>query len=225
MPLPSIGEDLNHRYANAVIGLKRKLEVKTFKVDHVHDRLGDVVFVGYLGEMRRNRWSYDLTEIKISSGQLILNTPPTGYINCYRESPTFATYFERVPARQYRKGINKESHRLYLLEENRELFRVINKLTPSIDATKPRYLYYVYNRRYIPFQIALDLMLSGRALSVALNRRYGLFQMYPYDDPIIQFMGRNIGLFKDNKFLITTSAKECADEIHELTGLNVEVSL
>jgi hypothetical protein len=221
--LPRLWEDLNHRYAGSIIGIKQKLEVKPFKVDRVEHVNNIPLFFGSIGERRKNLWDYDDFPVSIESDKLVLNTPTTGYINCYKESPMFAIYLERFNDRQYKRGINKQTHKLFLMKENIEMMRYASKLIPNVDTQRPRYLYYVYNRRYLPFRIAIDLIEEGKAYSVALNKRYALHLFLPYDTPTISFCGRLIGVFKDNKFMLTHNAKECSEELFVLTGYDVEV--
>jgi hypothetical protein len=221
--LPSLSEELNHRFSGSIIGYKAKTEIRPFKVDRVEEHRGEPAFFGSVGERRKSSWYYSGEPVDLL--KVTLETPTTGYINCYKESPLFSVFLERLPSRQYKRGINKESHKLYLIKENLDMMRYTNKLIPAVDTLRPRYLYYVYNRRYIPFIIAIDLIKNGKAYSVALNKRYALYLSYPWDTPTIHCNGRPVGiyLYKDNKFLIINSAKECVEELYELTGQTIEV--
>ena len=220
--LPTLGQDLDHRYTGSVIGFKEANIIRPVKVMYVEDTMsGGCLF--HLAKQRVNGNYFDtktLTTIMLNNpSPLVFDIPKMGYFNAYRETPYFAAFFERLPTKQFKRGITAHSHAIEHIDSS--LFNQLDKLIPMLTVDKPKVLYYIYNRRFLPYRIAYNMIQEGKAISVALSRRIAINIYPPMDVPVISYLGIQVGFAKPTKIILIGSGKECAQDIEEITGVEV----
>lgn len=203
-------KDLNQYYKGSFIRYKDN----PLFVEQVSIADSTIVFCGSVSE--NNTWLP--AKLKLDAGSFEdFNTayPDLGFINLNSNSLNTAIYVERIPYKQWCRGFSENTYTYNTISGND--LRGVGK-PRTVSTSSLEFIETIFKPTYYTLEEAINLILSRKAISVALNKHFAvaatLFSTYP----VVYYKKWPIGkyLVKKKEVRLIKEVEHVKQELSEL---------
>jgi len=124
-----------------------------------------------------------------------------------------AGYLRRIPTRQWKRGVAADHQIIYNYSEKELAFLKKACLYKGIE--EKSVLYSWFNPVYLQPLVCYDLIMSGKALSLAISSRFVIATKMEHSNPVLFYKTHIVGEIKGKEAHLHSSVKHLIEELSE----------